>query len=293
MRLLLLIRGLAGFASTVALYLSLRHLDLSSTTTITFVGPLFVGGLSACLLGEPFGQRERIAGVVSLAGVVLIARPSFLFPNSSGDGVPAGDAPPLEGPYYHQHGALATMLAAAGGGETGAGGGGGGGERLWGVLFALASVASTSVSWVSLRCVGNRASTYHSISYFALCSWLASFALLLTGFGGGGGGGSGSGGSSAGAPGDFVWPSSWRAGLLLTAVGLFSLLAQVFQTLGLQRETAARAATATYSQILFATLWQTTVLHGAVQALSLVGSGLIVLCGLWVAAAGGSAGAGH
>ena len=50
----------------------------------------------------------------------------------------------------------------------------------------------------------------------------------------------------------FVIPSSTLSLFLLLGVGLFSLFAQVFQTLGLQRESAGRAATMSYLQIIFA-----------------------------------------
>jgi drug/metabolite transporter (DMT)-like permease len=53
---------------------------------------------------------------------------------------------------------------------------------------------------------------------------------------------------------DVVWPrgEEW---LVLLAVGVTTFLGQVFLTLGLQRERAARATAMGYLQIVFATLW--------------------------------------
>ncbi len=79
--------------------------------------------------------------------------------------------------------------------------------------------------------------------------------------------------------------------MLLLAVGLFSLLAQVFQTLGLQRESAGRAATMSYLQIIFALAWQLLLFGSVPDWVSMVGSVVILGSGAWVALSkeGGSA----
>ena len=230
-RRLLLIRGICGFGSTLLLYLALQHLSLSDATTITFLGPMLIASMGSCLLGETLSWKQTTAGLISFAGVVLIARPSAIFGSDEGGTTPEGTAK----------------------------------ERYISVLLELTGVLLTAIAWISLRTIGNRCSTYHSIAYFSLVSWVSSFALMLV----------------TGAP--FVLPSSAESSLLLLLVGVYSLGAQVFQTLGLQRETAGRAASVTYIQILFATLWQMTVLHAGFDWLSAVGSAIIVSCGLWIA----------
>lgn len=52
---------------------------------ITFLGPLATGLLGYLVLGEPFTLRETFGGIVSLAGVVLIARPAFIFGRKAAD----------------------------------------------------------------------------------------------------------------------------------------------------------------------------------------------------------------
>ncbi|EPQ27913.1 uncharacterized protein PFL1_04657 [Pseudozyma flocculosa PF-1] len=250
-RLLLLARGMFGFGSTLALYISLQTLSLSDATVITFLSPLATGLLANLVLAEPFTAREKLAGFMSLCGVVLIARPSFLF------GTPSGQetAPPYDGDMPE--------------GEPGMGGGAeeGEGARLVGISVALLGVFLMAGAWVCLRHIGKRASTYHSIAYFALCSWVCSFLAM----------------AALGQP--MVMPDSIQSMLLLTSVGLFSLLAQVFQTLGLQRETAARAATMSYLQIIFALFWQLALFGTPLEWLSVVGSVLILANGAWVALA--------
>lgn len=252
-RLLLLARGMFGFASTLALYISLHTLTLSDATVITFLSPLATGFLAYVLLHEPFTVRERIAGVLSLAGVTLIARPSFLFGSNAGQGAPEdGD---IQVPPASQPGSASEAA------------------RIVGILVALSGVVLMAGAWVCLRGIGKRASTYHSISYFALCSWLSSFVAMYV----------------LNEP--LVIPSSTLSLLLLLGVGLFSLLAQVFQTLGLQRESAGRAATMSYLQIIFALFWQLVLFRSVPDSVSIAGSLVILASGAWVALSkqGGSA----
>lgn len=143
---------MAGWLSTLFLYISLQMLALSDATTICFLSPLATGILASIFLGEPFTVRERIAGISSLLGVALIARPAFLFghPSAGQPGSPPaapGDTPPEpDDPFPHSPRASDDS------------------KQLLGVLAALASVATVAVAWVAQRLIGRRASTYHSIS---------------------------------------------------------------------------------------------------------------------------------
>jgi drug/metabolite transporter (DMT)-like permease len=55
------------------------HLPLGSTTTLHFTNPVFGALLAALVLGEGLRGREIFLVLLSLAGVVLVARPEFLF----------------------------------------------------------------------------------------------------------------------------------------------------------------------------------------------------------------------
>ncbi|CEH12020.1 Permease of the drug/metabolite transporter (DMT) superfamily [Ceraceosorus bombacis] len=253
----LAVRGIAGWLSTLFLYISLQMLALSDATTICFLSPLATGILATIFLAEPFTVRERIAGASSLLGVAMIARPAFIFgPRSAGQpGAPPaapGDTPPQpDDPFPHSPQA-----------DDGS-------KQLIGVLAALASVATVAVAWVAQRLIGRRASTYHSITYFSGASWALSLACMLI------------------LRQPFVVPSTPLSAFFLVGVGIFSLCAQVFQTLGLQREKAGRAAVMSYLQIFFATTFQVLLLGTPLEPLSVAGACLILANGAWVAAAGG------
>ncbi len=99
---LLLLRGLLGFVGLVCFFYAVTTLPLAEVTVIHYLNPLFTGVLAALVLKERMGRLLWLALLVGLCGVVLVARPGFLF------GAGAG-LPPLG-----LAAALAGSLAAAG-----------------------------------------------------------------------------------------------------------------------------------------------------------------------------------
>jgi len=85
---LLLVRGVFGFAALSCFFYALVHLPLADATVIQYTNPAFTALIAVWALGESLRLREVAAVVVSLAGVVLIARPSFLFGGAVGGGLP-------------------------------------------------------------------------------------------------------------------------------------------------------------------------------------------------------------
>lgn len=83
---LLLLRAVLGFTALSCLYYALVHLPLADATTIQYTNPVWTALLATWYLGERIDRREAVLVLASLAGVVLIARPSALF--GSGTGLP-------------------------------------------------------------------------------------------------------------------------------------------------------------------------------------------------------------
>ena len=75
----LFLRGLTGFIALSAIYLALTKLPLADATVLQYTNPVFTAFLAAIFLGEPISRRDWGGTALSLAGVVLIAKPSFLF----------------------------------------------------------------------------------------------------------------------------------------------------------------------------------------------------------------------
>jgi drug/metabolite transporter (DMT)-like permease len=76
---LLIFRGIVGFLALSCFYHSIVHLPLADATVIQYMNPVFAGLMAGPLLGERLRRREVLSVAVSLVGVLLVMRPSFLF----------------------------------------------------------------------------------------------------------------------------------------------------------------------------------------------------------------------
>lgn len=101
-RLLLSVRGIAGFAALLCFFFAITHLPLGDATVIQYLNPVFTALLAAVLLGESLRSSVLVGTLGSLAGVALIAQPAFLF----------GRAARLD-PYAVSIGILGALLSAA------------------------------------------------------------------------------------------------------------------------------------------------------------------------------------
>ncbi len=94
---LLALRGLLGFAAVSCYYTGVLRLPLADATVIHYTSPVFTAILAALLLSEPIRARDALGLTGALAGVLLVARPGFLFGSVSGGLDPVGVAFALAG----------------------------------------------------------------------------------------------------------------------------------------------------------------------------------------------------
>ncbi|XP_050444967.1 solute carrier family 35 member G1-like [Cataglyphis hispanica] len=78
-RILIHFQGLVGGMTLSLLYYSFRELPLGDATTIIFSSPVIVIALSFLFLKEPCGVLRILVVCTLFAGVILVARPPFLF----------------------------------------------------------------------------------------------------------------------------------------------------------------------------------------------------------------------
>lgn len=78
---LLVLRGLLGTGGLTLLYYAITKMPLGDVTVIQYTNPVFVAIGAAIFLKEKLDPKVFLAAIVSFFGVVLIAKPSFLFPN--------------------------------------------------------------------------------------------------------------------------------------------------------------------------------------------------------------------
>ncbi len=81
---LLLLRGLLGYAALSCFLWAVMRLPLADTTVIHFTNPVFTALLAAVFLGEVLKRKEMLLVGLALVGVVVVARPSFIFGGGSG-----------------------------------------------------------------------------------------------------------------------------------------------------------------------------------------------------------------
>ena len=123
---------------------------------------------------EPYTPKEALAGIVALGGVVLVARPSFLFSTDFADA--------QSDPVIDDVAAAAANLAG-----TSSGSGSAADElttvtpaqRGLAVLSAVAGALAASVAFTTIRVIGDRAHSLISVNYFALVATVVSTVLIV------------------------------------------------------------------------------------------------------------------
>jgi drug/metabolite transporter (DMT)-like permease len=157
-RLLLLCRGVCGFMGVFGMYFSLLYLPLSEATVLTFLAPILTCYLCAWVLpGESaFSRQQQFAALVSLVGVVFIARPGSFFSSESGSGSnldEGEDGESHHGPTAKQH--------------------------LMAIAISLIGVLGATGAMTTIRSIGNRAHPFLSINYFSVFCTIMSLICLL------------------------------------------------------------------------------------------------------------------
>ena len=76
---LLVVRGLAGFSALSCFFYALVHLPLADATVIQYTNPVWTAWLGWIVLAESLTVGEALLSAAGLLGVLLIARPTFLF----------------------------------------------------------------------------------------------------------------------------------------------------------------------------------------------------------------------
>jgi len=210
---LLVLRGFAGFMGLSCYFYAISHLPLADATVIQFCNPMLAALIAIFALKEPLRMIYLIAAMFSMAGVVLVAQPTFLFAR----GVPLDQ--------------LAVGI---------------------GVVGAIFS----AIAYVVIRRLG--ATEHHMVVvlYFPLVTGPASLPLLAV--------------EGLVVPQGFEW-------LLLLGIGIAAQLGQIQITQGFKLETAGRASSVTYLQIVLAYTWGVLFFGEYPNALSILGALLVVL----------------
>lgn len=238
------------------MYYSLEYLPLSDATVITFLAPIVACWACSVLIHEPFTRSEQIAGVVSLLGVIMIARPTSFLPSASttstgGNGSPDGMATTNSTKAHPDSQGLDNVTPS---------------QRLGAVGVALVGVLGAACAYTTIRWIGQRAHPLISVNYFAAWSTVVSTVALLV------------------IPGiGFRLPATLTQWAYLLFLGSCGFVMQFLLTAGLAYEKSSRATNMVYTQMLFALAFDKLVWGTTPGVLSIVGSSLILGSALYVA----------
>ncbi|KAI9762026.1 MAG: hypothetical protein M4579_000662 [Chaenotheca gracillima] len=248
-RWLLVARSAGGFFGVFGLYYSLVYLPLAEATVITFMSPMLTCWACSLLLHEPFSRKEQLAALVSIFGVLLIAKPDSLF---SGPGEPPSSSPDVGTIRRQDSPAEAAPVSSA--------------QRIGAVAVALLGVVGSACAYTSIRWIGNRAHPLISVNWYAaVCTIISTFSLLLI--------------PSIG----FELPANLKEWALLLFLGTCGFLLQFMLTAGLQDDNSSRATNMMYFQMVFA-LGLDKLIWGTIPGwVSIVGGALILGSTIFVA----------
>ncbi|KAI0542437.1 hypothetical protein GGR58DRAFT_452311 [Xylaria digitata] len=250
---LLVMRGTAGFCGLFGLYYSLSYLEISDATAISFLVPTWTAILCYVWLKEPYRIQEAFSGLISLAGVLLIARPAFLFGSPSATVPDGGNATMtifiVDGP---QEGSPVVGIPSSP-------------QRTLAVICAIVGTFAAATAYSTIRVIGKRVHSLISVNYFAGLSTLVSTLIILV------------------HPDlHFILPQGALQWALLLVIGVAGFLLQFLLTEGLQREKGGRATNMTYFQMVLALIIERIIWGTTPPVLSLVGSALIIGAAIWL-----------
>ncbi|KAI6823608.1 hypothetical protein KC340_g5021 [Hortaea werneckii] len=260
-RWLLVARGFGGFFGVFGMYYSLLYLPLADATVITFLAPSLACWACSILINEPFGRLEQIAGLVSLVGVALIARPTSLFAAFA-----SKDSPPATGNSDVMPGGNSTGAASGEDADASSYEDVTPEQRLAAVGIALVGVLGAATAYTTIRWIGKRAHPLISVNYFAVWSTIVStfMMLVLPDVG-------------------FLLPADAKEWAYLIFLGTCGFIMQFLLAAGLAYEKSSRATNMTYTQMLFALTFDKLIFGHTPDLMSIAGSTLIVGSALYVA----------
>ena len=197
---------------------------------------------------------EKVAAMISLFGVVLIARPTAFFSSPKhhsppvGGGIDAVTTETSNRPDFADYDNVTPT------------------QRAMAVTIALVGVLGAAGAYTTIRWIGKRAHALISVNYFAVMCTVASTIFMLTL-------------PSVG----FLVPKRLIEWAYLLFLGSTGFIMQFLLAAGLQYEKSSRATNMVYTQMLFALAFDKLVFGTTPGVLSILGSSLILGSAIYVA----------
>lgn len=235
---------------------SLSWLNISDATVITFLVPTMTAFICFIFLREPFTPKEALAGFIAFSGVLFVARPPWLFPETPIDPITGQPEPEIGKLSMFTMKVLRAIAPVPHVSPT---------QRTLATLVAILGTLGASTAYSTIRLIGKRAHSLISVNYFAAIATLGSATIILV------------------HPDlHFVIPKYWTQWGLIAVIGLTGFLLQFLLTEGLQREKAGRATNLTYLQLVFALIIERVIWGTMPPVESFMGAALIIGAAIWI-----------
>ncbi|KAF9099759.1 hypothetical protein BGX23_012153 [Mortierella sp. AD031] len=132
-------------------------MPLADATVIFFLGPTFTAILGRIVLKEPFGPLDATASAITMCGVVLVSKPTFLFPSPTTPALGEDMSALLVRQQEEDH------------------------RRLFGTIAGLCGAMCSAVAYVLVRKIGKQgAHSMQHVTYFGVVSCFVSTIGLYT-----------------------------------------------------------------------------------------------------------------
>jgi drug/metabolite transporter (DMT)-like permease len=240
---------------------SLQYLPIADAVVITFLAPSVASYGCYLFLREPFPRSAQYASLISLIGVVLIARPTSFFSHSEAPSLPSNTTTTTTITEAAAYDASFPVPTSA--------------QRLSAVAVAMVGVLGGAGALTSIRWIGNQAHPLISVNYFSvLCTFVSGLVLAL------------SKPLHLSSTLGFVLPNGPRQWFLILFLGSCGFVMQYLLTKGLAvggRGNSLRATNMLYTNMLFALALDKIVFGQSPGWWSLAGSGLILGSAIFVA----------
>ncbi|XP_074855649.1 solute carrier family 35 member G1 [Carettochelys insculpta] len=142
-RVFLFVRGFLGSGAMILLYYAFQVMPLADATVITFSSPVFTSLFAWIFLKEKYSLWDLLFTLFTITGVILIARPPFLF---------GSNIKGIEGSYTN---------------------------HLKGTIAAVTSAVSSATTFVILRKMGKSVHYFLSVWYYAVIGLIECIVTLF------------------------------------------------------------------------------------------------------------------
>lgn len=241
--------------STLTAIDSLQYLPVADAVVISFLAPPVAGYGCYLFLNEPFSRSSQYASLISLFGVILIARPTSFFSTSSTTTL-STDGPANATTTNDSYTSFPESTPS---------------QRLDAVLVALVGVFGSAGAFTSIRHIGDRAHPLLSVNYFSVFCTVISFLALTV---------------PSPLNVSFKLPADVRQWSMLLFLGLCGFTMQFLLTKGLSaggKKEGGRGMNMIYTNMLFAMGLDRLVFGIVPDVWSLVGGGIVLGCAIWIA----------